>query len=535
MAFGSILAGRYLAACMVGLLVLAARSPGQAPSPRIGKIVVDRHTVFDADDSTTHPAIASMANAIHISTKEYVIRRELLYQEGDVFNRSLAKETERNLRALGFLGDVDTQVDTMADSTLAVTVHTHDKWTLSVSPSYQTAGGVTSVSLTMKDDNLLGRGQSLSAGYSYRDDLQNPHAGEIIFKERRLFGSRWGTALQHKSSQDERVQSILLDHSFYTESASWAASLYADYAKLVIPFYEGGVRTRERQLSQHNQTGYIALSFGEELKLRPAIAFIQKRSSGINLSPMDNLSLVNVSLQLMSRRFDEDKFLDNFGRVEDVPKGLTLSAVFGKNFSNADIDPPQYFVRAGWMQALSLTGSYYLACGGSYSSLLGGSPVRETTLSWMLLQHVRVSQRHLIAARLSETLGSDWSQDRQLVLGSSAGLRGYGNYTLTGQRLALYNIEYRWYSGPDWWIFRPGVTLFVDGGTAWNEQNARQFHHAAGFGFRIENTKQQGSGILRIDIAFNFDERRFTEISISSRQLFSAFAELGFLPPNILQ
>jgi len=44
-----------------------------------------------------------------------------------------------------------------------------------------------------------------------------------------------------------------------------------------------------------------------------------------------------------------------------------------------------------------------------------------------------------------------------------------------------------------------------------------------------------GSGIIRIDFPFNFDDRRFTEVVISSDQLFKAFSDILFIAPNALQ
>src|SRR2546422_5107591 len=43
------------------------------------------------------------ANRLHFETREYVIRRELLFEEGDPANPDVLYESERNLRRLNFL------------------------------------------------------------------------------------------------------------------------------------------------------------------------------------------------------------------------------------------------------------------------------------------------------------------------------------------------------------------------------------------------------------------------------------------------
>jgi hypothetical protein len=62
----------------------------------------------------------------------------------------------------------------------------------------------------------------------------------------------------------------------------------------------------------------------------------------------------------------------------------------------------------------------------------------------------------------------------------------------------------------------------------------QRFHSSAGFGLRIENTKQSGSGIIRIDFAFNFDEKRFAQIIFSSDHLFRAFQNIENTSPKEL-
>jgi len=99
-------------------------------------------------------------------------------------------------------------------------------------------------------------------------------------------------------------------------------------------------------------------------------------------------------------------------------------------------------------------------------------------------------------------------------------------------------LQYRIFTPLSFWIFNFGGELFVASGTAWPSGESvlrQQLHTSAGFGFRIENSAQQGSGIIRIDFPFNFDDRRFTEVVISSDQLFKAFSDILFIAPNALQ
>jgi outer membrane protein assembly factor BamA len=467
-------------------------------------------------------------------TNERVIRNELLFQEGDIYDQSLVEESERNLRTLNFIGGIAITADTLRDSIVNINVRTHDRWTLDASPSYQQGGGVRSFGMTVKDDNLFGNGQSLAVGYQYRNDLVHPHGGDVIFSDRRLFASHWGTKLQFKTSQDENIWSILLNRNFYADAATWAASLYYSNSDQTKPYYESGVRVRETYVHQQNLNGYYSLSFGRESIFRPSIAYVGVRTTGDSLRPNDNLGLVNVGLNFMDRKYVKGRFINNHGRVEDVPVGIFGNIVVGKNFYFPTGSEPQYLVQLDWQQAFTVGDNTYASYRLDGSSLFGRSSRNETVVEGNAGGYVRLGERNILAIRTAFIDGLRWSPDRQLFLGSNSGLRGYDNFTLTGQKLLNYSVEERVFFDNQIWIFRPGFTFFADGGSIWNYGPFldQQFHHSAGVGLRIENTKAQGLGIIRIDFAYNFDRRKFGQIILSGNLHFSAFNDFSFIAPT---
>jgi len=181
----------------------------------------------------------------------------------------------------------------------------------------------------------------------------------------------------------------------------------------------------------------------------------------------------------------------------------------------------------------------YLGWEGSVTSYLGGSIGHETTLNLLLLNHVKVAELQTFLAWMTATAGFGWSDSRQILLGSSSGLRGYGEFDLAGDRRITYGIEHRIFSDIDIFIFRFGAAAFLDGGAAWFGEASpfkQRFHHSAGVGLRIENTKLQGTGLLRIDVAMNLDRGQFSQVILSSTLPISAFLTLdgaaGWQPPE---
>jgi len=77
----------------------------EARKATIGKIVVEVGNVFDLTKPNEDTWVGHTANRLHITTREKVIRRALLFAEGDRVRERRIYETERLLRALPFVKD----------------------------------------------------------------------------------------------------------------------------------------------------------------------------------------------------------------------------------------------------------------------------------------------------------------------------------------------------------------------------------------------------------------------------------------------
>jgi hypothetical protein len=516
---------------LLTMVLVAVCTTSRASGHRIEKLTIDRREIFDTTGNASS-FIGTFINSFHWLTRESTIRQELLYREGDVVDIDVMLESERNLRALGIIGDVETSIDTLSDSTVAVRVTTRDKVTLGVSPSYQQGGGVQSAGFALKDDNFLGKAQSLSLGYRYQSDYDYPHSQDISFSDRRLFGTRLSLKFHYKNSAFLRSIGMISDRPFYADRSPWAGGLSVSHLDVRLPFYEDGLRVRETAFSQEGATAYYARSYGDRLMIRPGVALVHTRSTGATTRTIDNLNLLNVGVNVMRRRYDQRVFLNNHGRTEDVPTGFLAYGMFGTNLHSSSVDGPNDLVQAGWMQSWAIGDDAYFSYQMDFSTFLGNTRYREETLCWSVLHYYKPRYDHTLVVRAGQVIGIDWSPERQLTLGMSDGIRGYRNNAFSGTRRVTYNIEERWLSPAQVWIFKLGAAAFFDGGSAWYSHEPVKFHNAVGIGLRIENTKQQGAGVIRIDLAYNADQRRFAEIIVSSSVFLSAFQDLGFIPPT---
>ena len=163
-------------------------------------------------------------------TRDFVIRRELPFAEGDPFNRSLLSRGKSKIEALGFFSKVDVGIEAGGSPdkvTVNINVVEASTGDYGLTVGYDSAKGILG-ELSLTERNFLGRGQylkasigaDLSGGQSYDFSFTEPHfvgldlsAGidiyhrtqaEILNQPVRDGYHRWAVA--HRSADHARSQ-----------------------------------------------------------------------------------------------------------------------------------------------------------------------------------------------------------------------------------------------------------------------------------------------------------------------------------------
>ena len=112
-------------------------------------------------------------------TQDDVIRREMRISEGDAFNKVLLSRSERDVRGLGFFGDVQvTESPGSAEDKTIIDVDVREVPTgeLSFGVGYSTSENLTT-QFAIAERNFLGRGQKLRFNVGLSDQVQRYNIG----------------------------------------------------------------------------------------------------------------------------------------------------------------------------------------------------------------------------------------------------------------------------------------------------------------------------------------------------------------------
>ncbi|MEP7219787.1 MAG: hypothetical protein ABI876_12775, partial [Bacteroidota bacterium] len=140
-----------------------------------------------------------------------------------------------------------------------------------------------------------------------------------------------------------------------------------------------------------------------------------------------------------------------------------------------------------------------------------------------------------LVTRISQSTVWNWPRYLALPIDNLNGLRGYSQGTIFGDNRIVINTDLRFPSLLKIWIFDLGAAAFYDLGSVWRQSEqigGIQFHSSAGLGIRVGNARASiDKGWLRVDIPYNFDERRISRVIISSQEAFDFFGTLDYRPP----
>lgn len=523
---------RWGRACLLAaLLLLASPQPGlaQAPEPgrahsvctgpesRIGKVRVEVFDVFDRQSGGLVGRIEGSANALHVRTREHVVRRHLLFAEGDACDEEALGQTERNLRATGLFQKVEVLPTPGPGGVVDVTIRARDAWSLRVSGDYGHVGGRPTWEAGLSELNVAGSGAGIGVNHRSRFEADVTTAW---FANDRILGFKERLAIQSDQRSDGRTNGFSLTRPFYSLASRWGHEISAVEMRDRLRLYDDGSIVDEyRRHSIDTVAGVAArvaaptptsvwrLASGFRFSAREYDTFEAAPDGEPGLPPSHRLAGPYLNLHFVEHRYIKRTGLFVPGRDVDVNLGTQVDIGTFLSWPIRGLETSAGVslgtsISRGWVLPAEgiLTGRAFLS--GTFRE---GDAARGDTggslRAWWQLSPSRVRAILLETRWLLNPDGAG-----RLYLGGSPGLRGYREYAFWGTRSALVIVEERKYFG---WtlakLFQFGVAGFAEAGAiAGAPDGPRPWRIGAniGAGLRIAQIRAAADSAFRIDVAF---------------------------------
>ena len=316
---------------------------------RIEEIKIARKNVFDPEIKEENKKLYLWVNKFHFLTKERIIRQELLFKEGDIYDKKLLEESERNLRNLGFLGKVKIEETKKDNSRVDVLVKTQDQWSTVVSFSGEAVGKYYSLQTYFEEHNLLGWGKTLILGYTRTTEREN---GQLSLMDGNILGTRLLLYADIYNRSDGHLYDVTFSRPFYSLETKYSfGSRYLNEDSKVNYYQEGkdvfSYRLKNEQfyfeLSQSSGKDWKKIFspfYQSENRLYSFYSYQDSSQYVEFLPPNRNLQHLGFSLNLWHPQYEKLSYIDNFGRIEDVDFGFSIQGKWGLN-----VNHPQHRVQ----------------------------------------------------------------------------------------------------------------------------------------------------------------------------------------------
>jgi hemolysin activation/secretion protein len=214
-----------------------------------------------------------------------------------------------------------------------------------------------------------------------------------------------------------------------------------------------------------------------------------------------------LGVEMVEDQFETTANANQIGRTEDFYFGTRLGASVGlvsKRYG-ADRNAQIFSVSASFGLGSFKKTSFFLS-GVANGRREGGGTANAKTEITARLYH-RQSEKRLFFMTLEGTAGHNLDLDNLVQQGGKSGLRGYPLRYQTGDSMALFSIEQRYFT--DWYpfrLFRVGGAVFADVGRTWGDNPVGERNLGwlsdVGFGLRFAPTRFSTDKVAHLDFAF---------------------------------
>lgn len=515
------------------------REPPLAP-PRVRRILIDAKDVFDPSIPGEGRWPFTWGNALHIQTREQVIRREILLLPGDLADPELLAESERNLRRYHFIKRVDIEQVPAGPNLVDLMVHTQDTWTTTPQINLGSEGSHLTYSAGILERNLLGYGKTLS--YFYDQSLDR-RSNAFRYEDPRLFDTWARLQLALADTSDGSETSATLERPFFSLRTPWAMRGSAGRLIRKDQLFQFAAQTSEFNHDHRDLLIFVGHRVIPDPlwphRLGVAYQYRQDRFSPTSsttagtLPANRTLSGPSLTYGWIHARFIEATCLDRMGRIEDVNLGNEAQAslgyaptTFGSHrttmlFSLTD--------RQGWQPH---PGRFFLGQAGTLGrATLGGleNTVVFGNVNFFTKQAWRWQNTTIL--HLEGAYGYALDGENEFEMGGNTGLRGYKVRAATGNKSVLMNLEHRVTFPKEFFhLLIVGGAAFVDVGAAQPSGQAlgvRDFRADIGLGLRIGLTRSTRGTVARLDFAYALSDSPGTNqrlvVTIKAGQAFGVF------------
>jgi hypothetical protein len=500
---------------------------------RIRSIRIQRLNVFGADVNNpgyNNPrSLEKILNSTHVNTNENILRKYLLFSEGDTLSPLLLSDNERIIRQLPYIDDARIIVVPVSGEEADILVVTKDVYSLGGNYIYKNK---TSGTISLFERNIFGMGHAFELEMPYSKGHPDSPGIGLKYNINNILKSFINLTINYSNGLGEKRYGFNLSKSLVSSTTKYGGgiSVWQTYT----------TEDLNNQISPHPlkynfQDYWLQRAFlVNKQSVTRIVTGIRYTNNNIferpQIDPNSFLSLQKYkfligSAALSVQKYYKTNLIYSYGRTEDIPYGMLLRISAGREINEFE-NRVYTGIDLSYGFSSKNLGYFYTSAGfGTYiKNNHSDQGVLQLGLNYFsnLIYLGDFKVRNFI--NIGYTRGFDRYSEEYLIIEKTNGFAGFTNDSLKGSQRVLLGIESVVFNPVNIYGFRFAFFGFADlaflSGT--NELiNKGNILSGVGLGIRIRNDNLVFN-TFQIKLGFFPDPPQFSRINnfiVSGEQL----------------
>ena len=491
----------------------------------IRKIEIRRLDVFgtDINNPLAIPGgrFENLLNKTHTNTIENIIRKNLLFSEGDTLSPLLLSENERILRQLPYIDDSRIIIVSESDVYVDIMIVTKDVYSLGGSFEFKT---IRKGSVSVYDKNIFGVGHELKFRMPYDTDSTGSPGFGVYYNINNISRSFINLNLYYFDALGKRMYGFGLDRKLVSSATRYAGGIYI---RQTMTTEDLDTLPEPEPLKFNHQDYWLSRSFllNKERVTRLIIGgryinnnvFAHPYILPDSYYSMQRYKIFLASAALSVQKFYKANLIYGYGRTEDIPYGALIDITAGREINEFK---HRFYSGVSLSLGNKLKRAGYLYGTAGFSAFFNENQTEQGTL-WLKANYFTNllyvgTHRMRNFLRVDYTRGFGRYTDEYLLFNSENGFTGFRNDSLRAEKQRLtMNLESVLFSPQKIYGFRFAWFAFGDLGYLFGTNeffNEGEIISRMGIGLRLRNDNLVFN-TLQIKFSFYPNLPRYSKVS----------------------
>lgn len=466
---------------------------------KIRKLEIKRLNVFGSSINTPdyyYPNKTEvLLNKTHFNTNEYIIRKNLLFHEGDTILPLTLSDNERFLRELPFIDDARILVVPVSDTEADIVVITKDIYSLGAKVKF---GGFDKGSLSLFEKNIFGMGHEFGIEIPYDSKFTDSPGLGVNYGISNIGRTFVNLDIYYYDGLGMKTFGFDLNRKLVSASTKYAGNISLkemftsdDLDSLPVP----------EPVKFNLQDYWLLRSFLLDVKsVKRLILGARYTNNNVFSHPfimpdsyhhLQQYKIFLGSVSYSIRKYYKASLVYGYGRTEDIPYGALVNITLGREINE--------FKKRNYMATTisfgeSLKGLGYFYGSAGFGTFFNERQTEQGLLSFRtnFISNLSYLGRYMIRnfINVDYTRGFDRYTDESLILNRENGFSGFRNDSIGNSQRLSVSLESVLFSPVNFYGFRFAVFGFVDTGFLFGTNQfvgSGDLISAVGLGIRIRN------------------------------------------------